>query len=173
MTERATFKLLRQERFAMMIKSAGTPHHGLTTLALIVLMLFLASLFAAKTLQARDAAPHLSSNTDVATAGFYQLSWETDAGNIELQEATQSSFHNPVTYYKGADRATVISGRPNGTWYYRIRAIGAGQPGPWSEPVKVTVAHHSLSRALMFLSLGIIVFVAIVVMIVRGPEKAG
>lgn len=159
--------------FNFLAISAGRLNRSITVQPLMALMLIAAGLFAAEAAQAQDTVPLLSSNTDVATAGFYQLSWQTDAGNIELQEATQAAFHNPTTFYKGADRATVISGRPNGTWYYRVRAIGAGQPGPWSEPVKVTVAHHSLSRALMFLSLGIIVFVAIVVMIVRGPEKTG
>jgi len=157
----------------MMVNSSGVFDHGITTKTLILIILVTACLSGIGVTQAGDAVPLLSTSTDVATAGFYQLSWETDAENIELQEATQSAFRNPTTYYKGADRATVISGRPNGTWYYRVRAVTSEQSGTWSEPVKVTVAHHSLSRALMFLSLGVIIFLAIVVLIIRGPEKTG
>ena len=96
--------------------------------------------------------------------------WETHAERVELQEATDSEFSDATTPYRGPDRATVISGKPNGTWYYRVRASDDAQAGPWSRAVSVTVDHHSLSRALMFLSLGVIVFVATATMIIRGSR---
>jgi hypothetical protein len=109
-------------------------------------------------------------DNEIATAGFYRLNWETEAESFELQEASSPGFENTTTSYSGPDRATVISGKPDGTWYYRVRASTNGQPGPWSNPATVTVAHHSLGRAVMFLSLGFIVFVAIVLTIFRGKE---
>jgi hypothetical protein len=115
-------------------------------------------------------APRLSVDNSVATAGFYSLSWETEAAQVELQEANGAGFVHPATTYTGPDRATVISGKPNGTWFYRIRTLDNQRTGPWSEPLTVTVAHHSLTRAFLFLGLGVIVFIATVLMIVRGSD---
>lgn len=116
-------------------------------------------------------APKLSSDTDTATAGFFRLSWTTDVGRVEVQEADNPEFLDANTSYMGFDRATLVSGKPDGIWYYRIRAWDEAVPGPWSAPVSVSVAHHPLSRAFTFLGLGVIVFIAIVLMIVRGPGK--
>ncbi|MGD2112935.1 MAG: fibronectin type III domain-containing protein [Gammaproteobacteria bacterium] len=135
------------------------------------LLLAVACLLAAAPLQTVHPAPRLDSDRDIAAAGFYRLAWETDAERIELQEATGPGFQKPLTLYTGPDRATVISGKPDGTWYYRVRAAGNPPGGPWSDPVAVTVAHHSLSRALLFLALGVGVFVAIVGVIVRAAGQ--
>jgi hypothetical protein len=62
----------------------------------------------------------------------------------------------------------MISGKSDGHWYYRIRS-GAG---PWSEPLLVEVAHHSLARGLGFFALGLCLFIAITVMIIRGNRGA-
>jgi hypothetical protein len=117
-------------------------------------------------------APHLSVDNAIASAGFFRLSWESNAKRVELQVASSPDFQDPATVYTGPDRATVISGKPDGTLYYRIRALSNPEAGPWSEPVKVEVQHHSLARALMFLSLGILVFSITAIVIVRGSVKA-
>ena len=135
-------------------------------------VLLLAGLVAAASGQAQSLAPRLSSDSDIATAGFFRLSWETDAAQVELQEANDAAFSHAHTYYKGADRAAVVSGKANGTWYYRIRAIDEGQAGPWSSALLVTVAHHSLSRALLFFAVGLLVFVAIAVVVIRGAGES-
>lgn len=116
--------------------------------------------------------PRLSTDSQIASAGYFRLNWETEADQIELQEASNPEFRNPIIAYIGPDRAAVISGKPDGTWYYRVRGLDKPKAGPWSESVSVSVAHHGLSRALMFLSLGIIVFVATVLMIIRGHGKS-
>ena len=122
---------------------------------------------------AQDAAPRLSSDTDIATAGFYRLSWEMDnAGRVELEQADNPTFTDAVLRYRGPDRASVISGMPNGEWYYRVRTVGKLGAGPWSKSVAVTVTHHPLARALMFFALGVVVFLATVVLILRGAEPA-
>lgn len=134
-------------------------------------VVFMICLLITVPIQSRTPAPRLVTDVEVASAGFYQLSWETVAERVELQESTSPDFRDSVTSYSGADRAAVISGKPDGTWYYRVRELDTAQPGPWSEPVKVAVIHHSLTRALIFLCLGIFVFVAIVCVIVRGTGK--
>lgn len=138
---------------------------------LSIVVAVLACLAATVSIYAQTEAPRLSVDNDIASAGFFRLSWETDAESVELQQATGSDFRKPITVYIGPDRAAVISGKPDGAWYYRVRAVNNSRAGPWSEPVTVAVAHHSLSRALMFLTLGVIVFIAIVLVIVRGSEK--
>lgn len=158
-----------QSRGKVMLSRTARLVTGLRSLTMAVPLIV--CLFASGVLHAQDAAPRLRSDSDVATAGYFRLSWETDAARAELQEASSPEFHNPVTAYLGPDRATVFSGKPNGTWYYRVRALGNPHAGPWSEPVAVVVAHHSLSRALMFLALGIFIFIAMVLLVVRGPGK--
>lgn len=134
--------------------------------------LLLVALLAVSSGQAQSSAPRLSSDNDVATAGFFRLSWETDAARVELQEAKDSAFETGHTYYSGPDRAAVISGKSNGEWYYRIRAIEDKQAGPWSSPLRVTVAHHSLSRALLFFAVGLVVFIAIGAVVIRGARSS-
>ncbi|MDT8383137.1 MAG: fibronectin type III domain-containing protein [Gammaproteobacteria bacterium] len=150
-------------------------------------VLLLACLFSTAAAGSQLPAPRLSTSGDVVTAGYYRLSWETASSEVEsvtaplkesiwtpvweLQEATQADFRDAVTAYRGPDSATVFSGKPDGARHYRLRSV-APQASPWSDTVSVRVTHHSLSRALLFLSLGIVVFVATVVLIVRGPEAA-
>lgn len=116
------------------------------------------------------AAPVLASDTDTATAGFYRLTWETDARRVELQEAATPDFRAPRVFYEGADRATVISGKPDGTWYYRVRALDGTDSGAWSPVLAVRVEHHDLSRALTFFAIGFTLFVATAATVMRGAR---
>jgi hypothetical protein len=113
--------------------------------------------------------PKLSVDSEIATAGFYRLNWPPPAGQVELQESTDPVFRDPATRYVGHDSATLISGKPDGQWYYRIRALSGTHTGDWSNTVAITVNHHSLVRALLFLSLGIVVFFATMLLVMRGP----
>lgn len=133
------------------------------------------------------ANPFLHADTEVATAGYYGLSWglpgsrtgdlpgdptaasagaASDAPHFELEEAAGPAFDTPRILYAGPDLATALSGRPDGIYYYRVRADG----GPWSPPVAVTVAHHTLTRAWLFFALGATVFAATAVLILRGGQ---
>jgi len=58
----------------------------------------------------QSTAPSISSDSDVAMAGFYHLSWDAAFARIELQEATAPDFRSPTTLYIGTDSATTISG---------------------------------------------------------------
>lgn len=58
-------------------------------------------------------------------SGSYTISWSTSTGNVtayELQEATNSSFTGAVLAYSGTGTSKAISGKGNGTYYYRVRA---------------------------------------------------
>jgi hypothetical protein len=134
----------------------------------VTLLFVLVSLLVCGAPRAGASAPNLSADSEVATAGFYRLSWGPGQGPFELQEAADPEFRKPSTLYFGPDLATVISGRPDGTWHYRVRIHTNAGRSDWSNPVMVKVDHHDLSRALMFLSLGFVVFIAIVATVVRG-----
>lgn len=135
----------------------GALYQELRIRALIILLPALTCLLTTSVIHAQMPVPLLSVDNQTATAGFFHLNWETEANSFELQEASSLDFQNTTTLYSGPDRATVISGKPDGAWHYRVRASVNGQPGPWSDPVTVTVAHHNLSRAFMFLLLGFFV----------------
>jgi hypothetical protein len=121
---------------------------------------------------AQQLAPRLLSDTQTATAGYFRLNWESADMNpvIELQQADNPGFADASFRYRGQDRASVISGMPDGAWYYRARVISDDKAGPWSETVAVKVAHHPLSRAWLFFGLGALVFAATVLLIIRGAE---
>lgn len=141
-------------------------------------LILLGLLYAAAT-PAFASPPVLNSTTDIATAGYYQLSWKPDTAlsateEYELQVSNDATFGSPRIQYRGPDRATVVSGQGDGERHYRVRTVRAsGEAGIWSEPVSVTVDHHPLYRALWFFLAGAIVFIATLAVVVRGaPHEA-
>lgn len=112
------------------------------------------------------AAPVLETSTTSSDTGFWRLSWSSP-GDVELQEATRADFSDARVLYEGPDQATVVSGRLDGVYHYRLRAAG----GPWGQAVRVEVQHHSLRKALSFLGAGAVVFVSTVILIVVGHRR--
>lgn len=126
------------------------------------------------TLPSLSFAVELTSDTHLATAGYYQLKWHNgdDDVRFEIQEADNPAFNNASQLYLGRDRATVVTGRSDGDYYYRARIIDAsGDSGAWSDPVRVEVTHHPLSRAFGFFIVGAIVFLAILIAILAGNRR--
>lgn len=127
---------------------------------------------------ARADSLSLTASTQVASAGYYQLAWpwpSAPSGVVyELQERhddshAQSDF---VTIYQGTDTASVISGKPNGRYQYRLLATTAGSNVvATSGVVTVEVAHHSLTQAFIVLAIGFAIFVAILIAIFRGEGR--
>ena len=116
------------------------------------------------------ATPRLQSDSERATAGYFRLSWTSEAKDIYvLQEAGDPEFLSAKTLYQGPDTATIISGRGNGTYYYRVRA--KHQEDQWSDFTSVAVEHHSLTRALVFFALGAIVFTVTLTTVVLGSKS--
>lgn len=136
--------------------------------AIIVLVLGLSALVPAPAIA---DAPTLAVDDARPAAGYFHLSWE--AGHrrpVELEEATVPGFSDTRLVYRGPDSARVMSGKPDGTWYYRVRRIDGGAPSSWSEPVAVEVRHHSLQRAGFFFVLGAVVFGATLVLVLIGQR---
>ena len=120
------------------------------------------------------ATPSLTSDSTRPAAGYYQLSWNGAASRAyELQESRQADFSVTSTLYQGPDRATVLTGRPDGDYYYRLRVLDADGAGPWSDTLEVQVRHHPLARALLFFALGALVFLATLVAILAGNRRLG
>ena len=84
-----------------------------------------------------------------STSGSYAISWGPAAGTVtayQLYEATSTSFSGQQLVYTGTALSTALSGRANGTYYYRVRACfdddcSAYRPG--SNGVTVTTASQS------------------------------
>jgi hypothetical protein len=77
------------------------------------------------------AAPvELGADTELATAGYFQLRWRAE-GAVIVEEDTQPDFASPRVIYRGSDNARVLSGKPDGDWYYRARTVGAAAGSFW------------------------------------------
>ncbi len=83
------------------------------------------------------------SNTD--GDGNYTVSWSAASGatGYELQEATNADFTGAATAYSGSGTSTSISGKADGTYYYRVRASNAYGYSGWSNTESVVVAPAS------------------------------
>ena len=120
-------------------------------------------------------SPVLSSDNDIATAGYFQLSWKYD-GNQQMKFELQESVHDPnfgdaKTIYRGQDISSVLSGKPDGQYFYRVRAVHQNGAAPWSESAKVVVAHHRQGKTFAFFLAGLIVFLATAVFIVMNSRR--
>ncbi|WP_242467178.1 hypothetical protein [Ectothiorhodospira shaposhnikovii] len=119
--------------------------------------------------------PTLDSTTQTARAGYYQLRWgmeDADGAIYRLEESRSADFQTAQILYEGADRATVISGRSDGTFHYRVQAtLPDTTRSPWSSPLTVEVAHHSLLQALTLFVIGAVVFLATLALIVTGTRR--
>ena len=66
-----------------------------------------------------------------------------------------------------ANSSITLTGREDGLYYYRARAGDS----PFSETVAVTVAHHSLQRALSFFTVGLLLFLILIFIIIQGSRN--
>jgi hypothetical protein len=106
---------------------------------------------------------------NTSDAGHVRLTWELVANReVEVQQSTRADFSDAFTVYRGYEGATFLSGFDNGTYYFRARAEGGG----WSEPVSLTVSHHSLRLAFFLFGVGAIVFLLTVLVVVKGARQS-
>jgi hypothetical protein len=141
-----------------------------------IILILLTSPIEATQSSSLSKAPELTSDSYTATAGFYHLKWQKDGLSnavYELQEAPDAGFTQSTTIYRGPDQGTLISGRLDGQYFYRVRTLGQGEPASaWSSPITVTVRHHSLARALGFFAAGAAVFLATLGLIIFGAQQS-
>lgn len=105
----------------------------------------------------------LSCPAGVNDTGAYQLEWSGAEG------ATFRLTENGDVAYEGPEQATTISGHGAGSYAYRLAELdGEGEVAAWSEPCQVEVQPPSLSLAFGLFGAGLLAFIAVTVVIIRG-----
>jgi len=85
-----------------------------------------------------------------SSTGNFGLSWMSVSGNpsYELVEATDAGFTNSASIYTGPGTSFQVTGRTDGTYWYRVRAVNSVGSSGWtdgSNPCVVTVVSPALS----------------------------
>lgn len=139
---------------------------------------FLILLFSFWVPQSWAQSPSLDVNTTTSTDGYYVLSWDisgessSQAQEFTLEESPSQDFSSASLIYSGPDKSRVISGKPDGSYFYRVSL--SDDSAASSDVIAVEVAHHSIQRALFFFVLGFVVFGSILFTVLRGaPEEDG
>ena len=82
------------------------------------------------------------------TDGSYMVSWSSVSGatSYALEEDTSGSFGSPTVVYSGSGTSKYITGRSDGTYYYRVNACNACGCGGWSnvEGIKVEIPSENI-----------------------------
>lgn len=125
----------------------------------------------------------LPESSEVETSeGTLQLAWQIPGAaigstdfNFEIQRATDVAFSSTELYYTGPENGTFISGLPAGDFYFRVRTVGTGGGvGPWSQrPIHVIVKYASAGLVTTLMLIGTVVFIATVLVVIKGHKNAG
>ncbi len=140
------------------------------------LLICLMLLFPAATSLAEDRAPfRIDLTPNRSNDGMARLSWSLEEGaKVQIEQDLDPGFAEPRSLYQGSDRASVITGLPDGAYHYRGRRMYPdGSTSAWSEPVTLEVKHHTLARAAFFFSVGALVFLATTALILIGNRRTG
>ncbi len=103
--------------------------------------------------------------------GVVTLTWKELPApwEIELQQSDSPDFATVVERYVGRDTGSVLTGLPEGTHHYRVRAVHPeGAAGSWSDPLHVEVTFMDRGRLFLLLGLGGIVVLATAGAIIGG-----
>ncbi len=110
----------------------------------------------------------LNSNTTLAAEGYFVLSWESDADSpLTLEQSNRADFSEVISTRVAADGDITITGLIDGDYYFRLLNDNLQQ----SNLLRIEVAHHSLVRALAFFSLGLVLFIILLLTIYIGSRR--
>ena len=124
------------------------------------------------------SVPLLSIKAEEA-AGHLTLKWQTHTSENEpewtefiLQVSKDPKFSSPRTVYQGPHKSSMISGLPDGTYFFRVRAHSNGTAtwSAWSQPQKLKVRHHSLTLAVTLSILGSIILLLVIITLWGGAR---
>jgi thermitase len=92
------------------------------------------------------APPTLAPINNGGNEDEYEISWSASdsALGYTLEEAGNASFSNPKTRYQGIVLSYHVTGQPEGTWYYRVRAHNSAGDGAWSNAESTAVGPAAL-----------------------------
>ena len=85
-----------------------------------------------------------------STTGSYTISWGAASGTVtayQLYEATNSGFSAETLAYSGTALSKAISGKGNGTYYYRVRACNGSLCGSYRTGANPTVVSLGVPAA--------------------------
>jgi hypothetical protein len=85
--------------------------------------------------------PYLNPISNGDGDGNYTVTWNpvARATNYSLQEDTNSAFSTPTTVYDDTGQSWSATAKSEGTYYYRVRAVGPTGQSAWSNTEAVTV----------------------------------
>jgi hypothetical protein len=86
-------------------------------------------------------APELSPILNEQGSGDYTVHWTAvpPISSYTLEEDHDPAFSSAVTLYEGTATQLSMSRKPQGTWYYRVRASQTGSLSRWSSTQSVAV----------------------------------
>ncbi len=114
-----------------------------------------------------EADARLSTDTDVASAGYFVLDWSSNmSGPFLLQQSSSPDFFSVDSESSHTNRQTTITGLDDGTYFYRVRDA----TGLVSNVISVEVAHHSLTKAFSFFILGCFLFVVLLSVLLHAQR---
>jgi hypothetical protein len=95
------------------------------------------------------SAPGFLNVPSTSSTGNYSLDWGLSSGATlyELEESTDAGFTSTVQVFLGASASFAVTGRTNGTYYYRVRGVNAVGMSGWTNGPNgctVTVTQASL-----------------------------
>jgi hypothetical protein len=116
-----------------------------------------------------SSANTLEVDTPISTEGYFVISWQLSDStqNPTLQQSTSLTFTAPHNRQLTPQGSLTITGLPDGEYYFRL-VDGEAQ---LSDPLQVTVEHHTLERAGLFFALGLVLFIILVATILRGAMQ--
>ena len=87
------------------------------------------------------STPTLNDPDTTDTDGSYTVSWSSISGatSYTLEEDTSGSFGSPAVAYSGSGTSKDITGRSDGTYYYRVKACNACGCSGWSNIKNIEV----------------------------------
>lgn len=86
-------------------------------------------------------APILMPIDNNGSEDSFTVDWNDVAGATSyiLERSDNPYFVNPTIAYQGSDSEASFTDHPQNMWYYRVRAVGAVEDGPWSNTESVFV----------------------------------
>ena len=89
----------------------------------------------------KPSSPALNDPGATDTDGDYTVSWSSVSGatSYTLEEDTSSSFGSPTVVHSGAGTSKYVTGKSDGTYYYRVKACNACGCSGWSNVEDITV----------------------------------
>lgn len=107
--------------------------------------------------------------SDQSPDGIVTPAWTSDlpdSAAFILEQADHPDFQNSVTRYGGPDRKSILTGLPEGTFYFRVRPKDS--PDAWSETRQVEVKFIDRQSLFLLVSAGFLTVSAIFLAIFLG-----